>query len=124
MKHPVLACRLRTSARAPGCALRPKALHHVHTHAHAHSHKYTHSCAQANRRFRTSETVQFSFTFLTSPVPAPVPPPTMAAPPPPAEPPLPEYYTQPTKKENAEANSVTVPMAPPSQEGATNIADL
>ena len=73
MKHPVLACRLRTSARAPGCALRPKALHHVHTHAHAHSHMYTHSCAQANRRFRTSETVQFSLTFLTSPVPAPVP---------------------------------------------------
>ena len=44
--------------------------------------------------------------------------------PPPAEPPLPEYYTQPAKKENAEANSVTLPMAPPSQEGATNIADL
>jgi hypothetical protein len=48
----------------------------------------------------------------------------MAAPPPPAEPPLPEYYTQPAKKENAEANSVTLPMAPSSQEGATNIADL
>jgi len=59
-----------------------------------------------------------------APVPAPLPPPTMAAPPPPAEPPLPEYYTQPAKKENAEANSVTVPMAPSSQEGATNIADL
>ena len=57
--------------------------------------------------------------------PAPPPPSTMAAPPaPPAEPPLPEYYTQPTKKENAEANSVTLPMAPSSQEGATNIADL
>jgi hypothetical protein len=56
--------------------------------------------------------------------PAPPPPPTMAAPPPPAEPPLPEYYTQPAKKENAEANSVTLPMAPPSQEGATNLADL
>jgi hypothetical protein len=56
--------------------------------------------------------------------PAPAPPPTVVAPPPPAEPPLPEYYTQPVKKENAEANSVTLPMAPSSQEGATNIADL
>jgi hypothetical protein len=67
---------------------------------------------------------------MVLPTPAPVttmptPPPTMAAPPaPPAEPPLPEYYTQPAKKENAEANSVTLPMAPSSQEGATNIADL
>ncbi len=55
--------------------------------------------------------------------PAAAPPPT-PPPPPPAEPPLPEYYTQPAKKENAEANSVTLPMAPSSQEGATNIADL
>ena len=50
--------------------------------------------------------------------------PAPAPPAPPAEPPLPEYYTQPAKKENAEANSVTLPMAPSSQEGATNIADL
>ena len=55
--------------------------------------------------------------------PAPAPPPAVA-PAPPAEPPLPDYYTQPTKKENAETNSVTLPMAPTSQEGATNIADL
>ena len=55
-----------------------------------------------------------------APAAAPAPPP----PPPPAEPPLPDYYTQPTKKENAETNSVTLPMAPTSQEGATNIADL
>ena len=57
--------------------------------------------------------------------PTPVSEPTPPPPPrPPAEPPLPEYYTQPPRKENAEANSVTVPMAPSSQEGATNIADL
>jgi len=55
--------------------------------------------------------------------PAAAPPPP-AVPAPPAEPPLPDYYTQPPKKENAEANSVTLPMAPSSQEGATNIADL
>jgi len=58
-----------------------------------------------------------------APAAAPAPPPT-AAPAPPAEPPLPDYYTQPTKKENAETSSVTLPMAPASQEGATNIADL
>ena len=56
-----------------------------------------------------------------APAAAPTPPPPPA---PPTEPPLPDYYTQPTKKENAEANSVAVPMAPTSQEGATNIADL
>jgi len=66
---------------------------------------------------------------MVMPAAAPAPPqaPVTAAPAPPeppAEPPLPEYYTQPPKKENAEANSVTLPMAPPSQEGATNIADL
>lgn len=59
-----------------------------------------------------------------APTPAPVAAPPPAPPALPAEPPLPEYYTQPAKKENAEANSVTVPMAPSSQEGATNIADL
>lgn len=53
---------------------------------------------------------------------APAPPPAVPATP--AEPPLPDYYTQPTKKENAETSSVTLPMAPASQEGATNIADL
>jgi hypothetical protein len=56
-----------------------------------------------------------------APAPAPVAP---AVPAPPAEPPLPEYYTQPPRNENAEASSVTLPMAPASQEGATNIADL
>jgi hypothetical protein len=59
--------------------------------------------------------------------PAPTPPPAAAVPAPPApsaEPPLPEYYTQPVKKDNASADAVTLPMAPPSQEGATNIADL
>jgi len=65
---------------------------------------------------------------MVMPAAAPAPPqaPVAPAPPPapPAEPPLPEYYTQPPKKENAEANSVTLPMAPSSQEGATNIADL
>jgi len=75
-------------------------------------------------RWMYPPTVMPSPMVLPSPAPVPVPPPTMAAPPPPAEPPLPEYYTQPAKKENAEANSVTVPMAPSSQEGATNIADL
>jgi len=61
------------------------------------------------------------------PVAAPMPPsfvPPPPAPAPPAEPPLPEYYTQPPKKENAQENSVTLPMAPLGQEGATNIADL
>jgi len=59
-----------------------------------------------------------------TPAPAAVAPQAPPPPPPPAEPPLPEYYTQPPKKENAEANSVTLPMAPSSQEGATNISDL
>jgi hypothetical protein len=80
-------------------------------------------------RWMYPPTVMPTPMVLPTPAPvfasAPLPPPTMAAPPaPPAEPPLPEYYTQPVKKENAEANSVTLPMAPSSQEGATNIADL
>jgi hypothetical protein len=79
-------------------------------------------------RWMYPPTVMPAPMVLPTPVPVatmPPPPPTMAAPPaPPAEPPLPEYYTQPAKKENAEANSVTLPMAPSSQEGATNIADL
>jgi len=55
---------------------------------------------------------------------AAAPPPQQPAPP--AEPPLPEYYTQPAKKVNAppKADEVTLPMAPPGQEGATNISDL
>ena len=80
-------------------------------------------------RWMYPPTVMPTPMVLPTPAPvfasAPLPPPTMAASPaPPAEPPLPEYYTQPVKKENAEANSVTLPMAPSSQEGATNIADL
>ena len=63
-----------------------------------------------------------------TPVPAPVvtfaPPPPPPAPAPPAEPPLPEYYTQPVKKDNAAPNAITLPMAPTSTEGATNLADL
>jgi hypothetical protein len=59
-----------------------------------------------------------------TPAPAAMVPAPPAAPAPPAEPPLPEYYTQPPRKDNAEASSVTLPMAPTSQEGATNIADL
>ena len=58
----------------------------------------------------------------STPVAPPTPPP--APPAPPAEPPLPEYYTQPPKKDNAQADAVTLPMAPASQEGSTNIADL
>ena len=56
-------------------------------------------------------------------VPAPVAP-TPPPPAPPVEPPLPEYYTQPQKKDNATSDAVTLPMAPASQEGATNLADL
>lgn len=61
---------------------------------------------------------------VAKPLPAAAPPPP--PPPPPAEPPLPEYYTQPTKKVNEppKADAVTLPMAPLGQEGATNISDL
>lgn len=72
--------------------------------------------------------VRWMYPPTVMPAPMVLPPAPAAAPalPPavPAEPPLPDYYTQPTKKENAETNSVTLPMAPASQEGATNIADL
>jgi hypothetical protein len=73
-------------------------------------------------RWMYPPTVMPTPMVLPTPTPAPVPAPS--PPPASAEPPLPEYYTQPTKKENAETNSVTLPMAPASQEGATNIADL
>lgn len=69
-------------------------------------------------------------TPLIPPPPAPVAPvaPVQAptAPPPaaPAEIPLPEYYTQPVKKDNATSDAITLPMAPASQEGSTSIADL
>ena len=51
---------------------------------------------------------------------APVPPKPVA----PAEIPLPEYYTQPAKKENAPTDAITLPMAPSSQEGSTSLDDL
>ena len=77
-------------------------------------------------RWMYPPTVMPAPMVLPTPAPAPAAAPPLTPPPPspPAEPPLPEYYTQPAKKENAEANSVTLPMAPSSQEGATNIADL
>jgi hypothetical protein len=51
---------------------------------------------------------------------APAPPKPVA----PAEIPLPEYYTQPAKKENAPTDAITLPMAPSSQEGSTSLDDL
>lgn len=58
-----------------------------------------------------------------SPPTAPVPP-KPAAPAAPAEIPLPEYYTQPVKKDNASTDAITLPMAPSSQEGSTSLDDL
>ena len=76
-------------------------------------------------RWMYPPTVMPAPMVLPAAAPAPIAPvPAAPAPAPPAEPPLPEYYTQPPKKDNAEASSVTLPMAPTSQEGATNIADL
>ena len=73
-------------------------------------------------------------TVMPTPLVPPPAPPTAApapstpsAPPPPAPPPeipLPEYYTQPVKNDNASSDAITLPMAPASQEGSTNIADL
>ena len=61
-------------------------------------------------------------------VAAPPPAPMVAPPPPvpakPADIPLPEYYTQPVKKDNASADAITLPMAPSSQEGSTSLDDL
>lgn len=60
-----------------------------------------------------------------APVPVAAAPVALPQPPaPPAEPPLPEYYTQPVKKDNASADAITLPMAPPSQEGSTSLDDL
>jgi len=56
-----------------------------------------------------------------APVALPQPP---AAPAKPEEIPLPEYYTQPVKKDNASADAITLPMAPASQEGSTSLDDL
>ena len=69
---------------------------------------------------------------MVVPPPAPSPPtapeaplPTKpAAPAAPAEIPLPEYYTQPVKKDNASTDAITLPMAPSSQEGSTSLDDL
>ena len=66
---------------------------------------------------------------MVVPPPAPSPPtapvPTKpAAPAAPAEIPLPEYYTQPVKKDNAPTDAITLPMAPSSQEGSTSLDDL
>jgi hypothetical protein len=60
-----------------------------------------------------------------APVPVAAVPVALPQPPaPPAEPPLPEYYTQPVKKDNAPADAITLPMAPASQEGSTSLDDL
>ncbi len=66
---------------------------------------------------------------MVVPPTAPPPPTAPAAPAPskpvaPAEIPLPEYYTQPAKKENAPTDAITLPMAPSSQEGSTSLDDL
>ena len=66
---------------------------------------------------------------MVVPPPAPSPPtapvPTKpTAPAAPAEIPLPEYYTQPVKKDNASTDAITLPMAPSSQEGSTSLDDL
>ena len=66
---------------------------------------------------------------MVVPPPPPQPPTAPAAPVPPkpvapAEIPLPEYYTQPAKKENAPTDAITLPMAPSSQEGSTSLDDL
>ena len=52
---------------------------------------------------------------VVPPAPAPVQTPEV---------PLPEYYTQPVKKDNAKADEITLPVAPSREEGATNIGDL
>jgi hypothetical protein len=67
--------------------------------------------------------------MVVPPAAAPPPPTAPAAPVPPkpaapAEIPLPEYYTQPAKKENAPTDAITLPMAPSSQEGSTSLDDL
>lgn len=66
---------------------------------------------------------------MVVPPTAPPPPTAPEAPAPskpvaPAEIPLPEYYTQPAKKENAPTDAITLPMAPSSQEGSTSLDDL
>ena len=68
---------------------------------------------------------------MVVPPPAPSPPapeapvpPKPTAPAAPAEIPLPEYYTQPVKKDNASTDAITLPMAPSSQEGSTSLDDL
>jgi len=61
---------------------------------------------------------------LAVPLAPPAPPAAPTKPASPPEIPLPEYYTQPVKKDNASADAITLPMAPASQEGSTSLDDL